>query len=118
MPAYNFKDRFAHLVESGEKRQTIRRLRKRGNPKPGDLLQLYTGMRTKLCRRLRPDEECIATEPITIGSCSMIIIQGRFLDFSEADSFARADGFGDIPEFVDFFEENYGLPFSGILIKW
>jgi len=52
MPAYNFKERFAADVESGKKRQTIRRKRKRPT-KPGDVLYLYVGMRTKRCRKLR-----------------------------------------------------------------
>ena len=38
MPALNFQARFAPLVESGQKRQTIRAYRKDGrDPKPGQL---------------------------------------------------------------------------------
>ena len=52
MPALNFKKEFADKVASGEKRQTIRALRKDGkNPRPGQKLYLYTGMRTKYCRK-------------------------------------------------------------------
>ncbi len=53
MPSLNFQARFAPLVESGEKRQTIRAYRKDGrDPKRGDKLYLFTGMRTKACRPL------------------------------------------------------------------
>jgi hypothetical protein len=52
MPAYNFQKQFAPLVQSGEKRQTIRTLGKRSHAQPGNKLQLYTGMRTKQCRKL------------------------------------------------------------------
>jgi len=51
MPALNFQSRFADLVASGKKRQTIRPVR-RHPIKAGDLLHLFTGMRTKRCKRL------------------------------------------------------------------
>lgn len=53
MVAYNFSERFAGPVERGEKRQTIRKPRVNGHAKVGDSLQLYTGMRTASCRKLR-----------------------------------------------------------------
>lgn len=54
----NFKQQFAEMVESGEKRQTIRRERK-GHRQigKGDHLKLYTGLRTKQCRLLGEDGE-------------------------------------------------------------
>lgn len=52
MPAYNFQKQFAPLVESGQKRQTIRAIGKRRHARPGESLQLYTGQRTKACRKL------------------------------------------------------------------
>ena len=51
MPALNFQKQFVPLIESGEKRQTIRSQRKQPI-KVGDLLYLYTGQRTKNCRKL------------------------------------------------------------------
>ena len=51
MPLIGFKKEFADLVESGAKRQTIRAPRKRPI-KVGDTLYLYTGLRTKQCRKL------------------------------------------------------------------
>ncbi len=53
MVALNFKARFADDVETRRKRCSIRAPRKDGrDPKPGDSLQLYTGMRTRECRKL------------------------------------------------------------------
>ena len=50
MPAYNFQARFAPLVESGQKRQTIRRTAKCAMP--GATAYLYTGQRTEHCRKI------------------------------------------------------------------
>lgn len=56
MPALNYQKRFAPLVESGKKKHTIRACRKDGrDPRPGEVLYQYTGMRTKGCRKLRED---------------------------------------------------------------
>ena len=66
MPALNFKKQFADKVERGEKRQTIRALRADGrNPQPGQTLFLYTGMRTKSCRKLG-EAVCSSVEQIDI----------------------------------------------------
>jgi hypothetical protein len=51
MAIIGFQKQFAALVESGEKRQTIRRKGKRVY-KVGDRLTAYTGLRTKVCRKL------------------------------------------------------------------
>ena len=53
MPLLGFKKQFAPLVEEGQKRQTIRAKRRDGrNPHAGETLFLYTGLRTKSCRKL------------------------------------------------------------------
>ncbi len=51
MPSLNFEKQFVPLIESGQKRQTIRVERK--NPiKVGDKLYLFSGLRTKYCYRI------------------------------------------------------------------
>ena len=115
MPAYNFKAEFALLVENGSKRQTIRKKRKRPT-QVGDILYLYTGMRTKRCRSLGK-AICLAADSISIGR-DQIILAGRELELTEAISLYRDDGFSCLAEFLGFFEELYGLPFEGILLKW
>jgi len=122
MPALNFKQRFAPLVESGAKRQTIRAMRKDGrDPAPGDVLHHYTGMRTKACRKLR-EEVCTSAEPIGILTDGrVLLVDGngvRFLDPMAIGELAEADGFCSVGEFYDFFNKTHGLPFNGLLIKW
>jgi len=117
MPAINFKKEFAEKILSGEKKQTIRALRKDGrNPRPGQVLYLFTGMRTKSCRRLG-DAVCKSVTPITIDSYEINLNCIR-LSFADANKLIEADGFGDEDDFYNFFRKNHGLPFWGLLIKW
>ena len=122
MVAINFQERFADDVEYGVKRQTIR---SKARCKPGDALQLYTGQRTKACRKLL-DTVCKSVTPIRIEHMG-IFIGGKPLpagwanrgDFQDHDcDFAKKDGFEDFEEMAIWFHERYGLPFSGYLIKW
>lgn len=57
MVAYSFKRVFAPAVEARIKTQTIRGHRRR-HARPGEPMQLYTGMRTRHCRKLIPDPVC------------------------------------------------------------
>lgn len=119
MPALNFQKRFAAAVESGEKRQTIRAERKDGRmpAKPGDCLVLYTGMRSKNCRRLAK-VRCTAVETIRINrKDGKPIVWVRYQSM-DAEVQAQADGFGSAEAMADWFEETHGLPFRGLLIRW
>ena len=115
MPALNFKAQFAPAVEAGQKLQTIRLQRKRPI-KAGDTLHLFTGQRTKACRRLGITR-CESAEPIEIHP-GHISVSGCVLSVTEREELARADGFDNLSRFYDFFIEQYGIPFSGALIKW
>ncbi len=114
MVAYNFQPRFASLVESGEKRQTIRPKGKRVHAKPGDTVQLYTGMRTKNCRKLGEAVCTVSTycairaDGITLGSHPTM----------DLDVFAQADGFKGFNDMKAWFRATHGLPFIGRLIQW
>lgn len=117
MPAYNFQERFAPAVESGEKRQTIRRRRKR-RTRVCETLYLYTGMRSKRCRLLM-EAECVEVCPVEFGDGGVNLDGWSMLAGSpNADAFARADGFGTFEEMREWFRERYGLPFRGELIRW
>ena len=59
MVAYSFKARFVPLIREGLKTQTIRAQRSR-HARPGELIQLFSGMRTHLCEKIVPDPVCIA----------------------------------------------------------
>lgn len=105
------------MVESSEKRQTIRALRKDGkNPKARDKLYLYTGMRTKSCRKLK-ETICESSSPIVIDTDHLEIDGIELHGFSKM-RVAFKDGFDTYDDFIAFFEKHHGLPFHGYLIKW
>lgn len=120
MPALNFKARWADKVESGEKPHTIRALRKRPF-KVGDRVYLYTGMRTRTCRKLG-ESDCIRVEPIKIGQTAceplgFVEIGKVRLFAAQIMALARNDGFEALDEFFDFFVPNGGV-FEGQFIEW
>lgn len=129
MVALNFKAEFIVAIDEGQKRRTIRRIRKAGNPKPGDCLQLYAGLRTTHCEKIR-DATCTRVRRIYIDAMG-VRIDNRTLYSGEAPAsmgaprpddydsdFARADGFDSFADMAVFFEKQYGLPFEGQLIEW
>ncbi|WP_420578822.1 hypothetical protein [Oceaniradius stylonematis] len=124
MVAYNFQTRFAPMVEDGRKTQTIRADRKR-HARAGEPVQLYTGMRTAACRKLRdPDPECLMCKPIRIKARTISIgdlaATGAKLLWrpDELERFAMADGFDSHADMIAWFDETHGLPFAGWLIGW
>ena len=117
MPAINFKKQFADMVDRGEKTQTIRQIW--SNPiKAGDTLYLYTGMRTKSCRKLG-EVLCRKVSPITVNPAN-IQIDGQLYGYltTKVTNLALADGFFSGAAMGQFFKELYGLPFDGVLIEW
>ena len=120
MPALNFQKQFADAVESGlfdlrgeprpdrligvrPKLQTIRLYRKdERDPKPGQTLYHFTGMRTKQCRRLG-EAECTSVMPVEIGwstlrysfgdthSSTIVPRGGSLIDRHVGNNFARDD---------------------------
>lgn len=120
MVAINFQPRFAPLVESGEKRQTIRKV-SRHTPTKGGKLQLYTGQRQKDCRKLLAvDPVCVNVREVEIDCNNRTVsIEGEKLKRREATEFAIADGFESKKEMCDFFLSTYRQPvFHGVLIEW
>lgn len=116
MVALNFSPQFAPLVAAGTKRQTIRQS---ARAKPGDSLQLYTGQRTKACRKLvAPDPIC--TDCMYIGLTARGITLGDASKFpGNIDDFARADGFDDYAAMWKWFSERYETQsFTGHVIRW
>lgn len=130
MVALNFQAQFADDVEEGRKRRSIRAPRKDGrDPKKGQVLTLYTGMRTKKCRKLG-DTIVARVRPVTIDHTG-VVLEGRALYAGDAPAyqggpdaerydgdFARADGFESFSDMADWFAKAHGLPFSGNLIEW
>jgi hypothetical protein len=105
---------FQGRILAGEKRQTIRRA---ARCKPGDPLQLYTGMRTKGCLKLG-DAVCEAAWPILITAEGFDIGTGGLGGDIGREALAKIDGFDSWADMTAFFQNNYGLPFEGVLIRW
>lgn len=116
MVAFNFKQRFADLVASGVKTQTIRQTKR---ARKGDQIQLYTGQRTKACRKLvTPDPICTLVDYVGIRP-DYLTLGNKALHEGDADAFARRDGFADYNDMVKWFQETYGSPyFQGYVHVW
>lgn len=116
MVAFNFSPEFVPLIEAREKCQTIRKTR-RANL--GDALQLYTGQRTKACRKLLdPDPTCTLVDYVSIRPEYLTLGDTR-KHAGNADDFAKRDGFADYGEMVAWFEKKYGSPFfQGYVHGW
>lgn len=115
MPALNFKKQFADVVETGEKRCTIRAIRKR-QFRTGDTLYHFTGMRSASCRRLGTTM-ATRVRPIVIYD-SNVRVEGHDLAPFDIQTLAQADGFSSTNDFFRFFKETHELPFYGQLIEW
>jgi len=120
--AYNFNKRFTEAVKTGVKKSTIRAQRK-GRSRhalPGEPLRLYTGMKTKECEKLLPDQICSNVQSIVIIQESLVsvVLDNFVLSAVAVEELAVADGFDNVETFAEFFRENYGLPFEGVLISW
>lgn len=132
MVAYSFQAQFVAPILNGTKRQTIRPERKgrSRHARPGDELQLYTGMRTKHCR-LIARAVCESVSPIAVNFaplCSEVHVDGTLLTSISGrpsaliamNNFARRDGFRDWPELKQFWRHHHpGVDhFEGVLIRW
>ncbi len=125
MPALNFQERFAESVKLGlidrhapsAKTCSIRPERKRPI-KPKDSLYLFVNQRTKKCERLG-QSICDYVSRLRIDRDGIFFLDycSHWLKFTD-DSIAILDGFQDWFEMRDWFEQRYGLPFTGVLIEW
>lgn len=133
MVAYSFRPQFAEPIATLAKRQTVRALGKRRHARPGEPLQLYTGMRTRQCRKLLDvDPVCIDVRPIEIriggpAYIAAMSIDGAPLSRDEIEAFACADGFGaQVPDGFAalrmnlFWQVHHPLlpVFEGVVIRW
>lgn len=119
MPLYGFKKQFAGAVKGGTKKQTIRAKRKRQTV-AGETLYLYTGLRTKQCRKLK-EVKCKRVGHFTIelnGGLIEIFIDHKRLSLIEKHNMAINDGFDSLTAFCTFFINTHTLPFEGDIIYW
>lgn len=99
MPAYSFQKQFVEKILNGEMPHTIRRRRKHPT-KVGDILMLYTGMRTKQCKLIGM-APCVRIEPIAIWPRKKHLVSDIKINI---DEFVHDDGFENTDEFFAFFE--------------
>lgn len=138
MVAYSFQRRFVGPIKVGlgihepilgleaaappPKRQTIRAIGKRRHARPGEVLQLYQGMRTKQCQKIG-EARCIDVSGVIIWIDHRAIAIERakmMLSRREMEQFARDDGFVDAEEMAQFWRCTHkGIErFDGVLIQW
>lgn len=113
-----FMERFAPLILSGAKRQTIRPIPKT-MPEVGDKeswrkwsSRPYNSPQIELAQ-----VELIGVFPITIlitSHRSRVVIDGCIQ--TDLEGFAQKDGFDSYEDFLAFFFRRYESPFNGILI--
>lgn len=114
MVAINFTV-FVDKVESGEKRRT---LRDKPRCKPGDALQLYTGMRNRGCRKLR-DAICTSVKKVLLYETHLYV--DDLLMIESAHDFALLDGFKGYDEMIAWFKKTYpdeDFPMTMYLHEW
>lgn len=122
-----FKPRFAALVESGAKSQTVRPMPKR-MPKVGDRLSLrcWRGLPYRSKQRVLREATIVGVERVSIyashmwhETCDGLLPDGLTVTHrGSLDDFAKADGFADYAEMLAWFEAEHSLPFQGVAIYW
>lgn len=118
MVAYNFQARFADAIQAGEKAITIRDVAKRKHADKGDRVQLYTGQRTKACRKLvDPDPVVVGVQAIRFYWDGRVWLDG-WMTASEIETLARLDGFEDGEAFLAFHRPAEDHVARKVLIEW
>lgn len=125
MPLLGFQSQFAAPILAGSKTQTLRQPRKDGrDPKAGDTLYLYTGLRTKTCRKLG-EARCTQAFYVFLSLASFRVVRGPRgalsagpdalritrcgvgLNRRQLLEFARRDGFNDPRGLANWFLRNH-----------
>ena len=117
-----FQSRFAAMVASGTKCQTIRPIRKRPIW-PGDrlLLRTWTGKPYRSPQKDLREAVCTDVQAIHIDETHseyVFSVGGQELDVIAWALLSRKDGFACTSDLMVFFREVHGLPFDGVLIRW
>ena len=116
-----FKKQFVQPIQLGTKVLTIRRKRKI-QPKIGERLYMYTGLRTANCEKISDNETLISVQKvhlhiyrITNYTTINIKIDGRYLTESEMRKLAVYDGFYSLNHFINYWLENEGVKKGGAI---
>lgn len=127
MPSLSFKKEFApgilamldknYAKRTGVKPKTTTIRAKRKRPiKKGDRLFLFSGLRTKYCKKLG-ETDCMKVENISMTEVqpgrTMVVLDGTCLLEDEVQNIALADGFETWQQMIGWFRKNHGFPFEG-----
>lgn len=120
-----FQNRFADLVRTRKKQQTIRKKRLLpitvGDPL---VLRMWSGLPRRSRQITLLTAVCRSVQPIYISSRVYtpdhygVRLDGEFLPRRRAEALARADGFESVEDMCEWFIKTHGLPFEGVLITW
>lgn len=113
-----FKPQFAQLVLSGEKTQTVRPVPKR-MPQVGEEISLreWTGKPYRSKQRVLKESTITRVSTVAIYANEMYLGES-ILNDEALFRFAKADGFQSAGDFIEWFNYQHGLPFTGICIYW
>lgn len=116
MPALPFQKNLRAPIRKGTKPGTVRQVRLKNPIKVGDTLYLYTGMRTKQCKKFG-ERICKAVYPISIDCIQKKIwIDGIELYPIIRKYFTERDINGTEQQFFDFFnKQKYARPLVWIV---
>lgn len=129
MVAYSFNPRFETPIREGWKTQTIRATGGKRHARPGEMIQLYCGLRTAQARKIVPDVRCTDVMAVEItfarfpeGSPVIDRIVTDGVQVRDADAFAVRDGFTDADDMAAFWKAHHpdalAAGFKGVLIEW
>ncbi len=114
MVAFNFRARFVDAIKSGKKTSTIR---KSLRCKVGNNMQLYTGQRTKACKKIA-DAVCVGTGIVGISNDDIKLYATDGVVPKGQDGLVTTEGFSSKEDLISFFSEHHGLPFVGYAYFW
>ena len=115
-----FKPQFKKPILQGSKKHTIR-IDKNDRWKPGMKIHFATGVRTRLyhqfyecfCKSVQ-NIQIVHLRYSLLVNKTLIFIDDRQLSFDEIELLAINDGFEDVSDFLNWFNEN----FEGKIIHW
>lgn len=116
MRVFIFKPEFVPGIEQGTKRGTIRN---DATCKPGEPLSLrqWSGRPYWSKQKEIKQVVCENVEPVVVDGMG-VLVAGRALSPKEATELAASDGFESTEAMIQFFRENYKIPYCGKLVTW
>lgn len=113
MRDFYFTPRFVSLILAGQKRATGRRKKKCA---PGEKIAMYVDDKSKKDRRIATST-CLCVFEFHV-SAEKISVNETLLHVQDYYGLATTLGFVTPKEMLDFYSQQYGLPFDGYLHTW